>query len=155
MEQTWKGFERAGVDAMLSTTDTTYTTYTNKGLKHIAEVISTVPEGVKFLRKAERILGDRAKMVDSNVLDWGMAETLAYGSLMEEGFDIRMSGQDVERGTFSHRHAILRDEISEERINLLNTNPKNKGEMYIYLSHAEVGFSCIAIGLQNSSTSQS
>jgi 2-oxoglutarate dehydrogenase E1 component len=59
---------------------------------------------------------------------------LAYGSLMEEGFDIRISGQDVERGTFSHRHAILCDEISEERINLLNTNPKNKGEMYIYNS---------------------
>ena len=72
--------------------------------------------------------------MDNNTLDWGMAETLAYGSLLEEGFDIRISGQDVERGTFSHRHAILRDEISEERINLLNTNLKNKGEMFIYNS---------------------
>ena len=53
---------------------------------------------------------------------------------MEEGFDVRISGQDVERGTFSHRHAILRDEISEERINLLNTNPNNKGQMRIYNS---------------------
>jgi 2-oxoglutarate dehydrogenase E1 component len=69
-----------------------------------------------------------------DALDWGMAETLAYGSLLEEGFNVRISGQDVERGTFSHRHAILRDEISEERINLLNTNPDNKGVMYIYNS---------------------
>ena len=73
-------------------------------------------------------------------LDWGMAETLAYGSLMEEGYDVRISGQDVERGTFSHRHAILRDEISEERINLLNINPDNKGEMQIYNSSTNENF---------------
>jgi 2-oxoglutarate dehydrogenase E1 component len=71
---------------------------------------------------------------ETNTLDWGMAENLAYGSLMEEGFDVRISGQDVERGTFSHRHAILRDEVTEERINLLNTNPNSKGQMYIYNS---------------------
>jgi 2-oxoglutarate dehydrogenase E1 component len=71
---------------------------------------------------------------ETNKLDWGMAENLAYGSLMEEGFDVRISGQDVERGTFSHRHAILRDEVTEERINLLNTNPANNGEMSIYNS---------------------
>jgi len=71
---------------------------------------------------------------ETDKLDWGMAETMAYGSLLEEGFNVRISGQDVERGTFSHRHAILRDEISEERINLLNTNPNNKGEMQIYNS---------------------
>ncbi len=98
-------------------------------------MVSTVPEGVKFLRKAERILEGRANMVfETDTIDWGMAETLAYGSLLEEGFNVRISGQDVERGTFSHRHAILRDEISEERINLLNTNPENKGKMYIYNS---------------------
>jgi 2-oxoglutarate dehydrogenase E1 component len=71
---------------------------------------------------------------ETNQLDWGMAENLAYGSLMEEGYNVRISGQDVERGTFSHRHAILRDEKTEERINLLNTNPNNKGQMTIYNS---------------------
>ena len=71
-------------------------------------------------------------MFEKNELDCGMAETLAYGSLMEEGYDVRISA-DVERGTF-HRHAILRDEISEERINLLNTNSNNKGQMRIYNS---------------------
>lgn len=133
MQSTWKGFVRQHLEAMLSPIDTRYS---EDGLKGIAKVVSTVPEGVKFLRKAERILQGRSKMVfETNTLDWGMAETLAYGSLMEEGFDVRISGQDVERGTFSHRHAVLRDELSEERINLLNTNPKNKGQMRIYNSH--------------------
>ncbi|KAB1070626.1 2-oxoglutarate dehydrogenase E1 component [Tamlana haliotis] len=132
MMERWSGFVRRGVDSMLETADTAYN---QDKLKDISKVVSTVPEGVKFLRKAERILDGRAKMVfETDKLDWGMAETLAYGSLLEEGFNVRISGQDVERGTFSHRHAILRDEISEERINLLNTNPANKGEMYIYNS---------------------
>jgi 2-oxoglutarate dehydrogenase E1 component len=114
---------------------TVETNYAKTSLEHISKVVSTVPKGVKFLRKAERILDGRAQMVfELDALDWGMAEMLAYGSLLQEGFNVRISGQDVERGTFSHRHAILRDEISEERINLLNTNPNNKGEMYIYNS---------------------
>ena len=131
MEDTWKGYSRQGLDAMLKSVGTKYAA---TKLKSIAKVVSTVPEGVKFLRKAERILADRAKMIDADVIDWGMGETMAYGSLLEEGYNVRISGQDVERGTFSHRHAILRDEISEERINLLNTNPNNKGQMYIYNS---------------------
>jgi 2-oxoglutarate dehydrogenase E1 component len=132
MQERWVGFTRRGLDAVLKTDDTSYP---KNNLENISKIVSTVPEGVKFLRKAERILDGRATMVfESDELDWGMAEMLAYGSLLEEGFNVRISGQDVERGTFSHRHAILRDEISEERINLLNTNPANKGEMYIYNS---------------------
>lgn len=132
MKSTWEGFERQDQEAMLTTLDTTYPL---KNLKEIAKVVSTVPEGAKFVRKAERILQGRTKMVfETNELDWGMAENLAYGSLMEEGYNVRISGQDVERGTFSHRHAILREEVTEERINLLNTNPNTKGKMTIYNS---------------------
>jgi 2-oxoglutarate dehydrogenase E1 component len=132
MQERWTDFDRQGVDSMLKSEDTSYP---KDKLEGISKVVSTVPEGVKFLRKAVRILAGREKMVfETDSLDWGMAETLAYGSLMEEGFNVRISGQDVERGTFSHRHAILRDEISEERINLLNTNPENKGKMDIYNS---------------------
>ena len=132
MQSTWKGFERQQLPAMLGRENTTYPV---EKLKHIAKVVSTVPENVQFVRKAERILQGRSKMVfETNSLDWGMAENLAYGSLLEEGFNVRISGQDVERGTFSHRHAILRDEISEERINLLNNNPNNSGKMTIYNS---------------------
>lgn len=142
MESTWSGFTRRQLEAMLQPVDTKYPI---EKLKEIAKVVSTVPDGVKFLRKAEKILQGRYDMVfNTNQLDWGMAETLAYGSLLEEGFDVRISGQDVERGTFSHRHAILRDEISENRINLLNTNPNSKGDMRIYNSllseYAVLGF---------------
>ena len=132
MQERWTDFERQGEESMLISEDTGYP---KEKLEEISKIVSTVPKGVKFLRKAERILAGREKLVfETDTLDWGMAETLAYGSLLEEGFNVRISGQDVERGTFSHRHAILRDEISEERINLLNTNPENKGKMDIYNS---------------------
>ena len=132
MQSTWKGFVRQQLESMLLPTDTRYSL---DKLKDISKIVSTVPEGVKFLRKAEKILKGRNDMVfEKNTLDWGMAETLAYGTLMEEGYNVRISGQDVERGTFSHRHAVLRDEVSEERINLLNTNKNNKGQMRIYNS---------------------
>jgi len=132
MEDTWKDLPRQRLKGLLEDVNTTFP---EVSLKSIAKTISTVPENVKFVRKAERILRDRAKMVfDTNKIDWGVGETLAYGSLLQEGFDVRISGQDVERGTFSHRHAILRDEISEERINLLNTIEDRKGEMTIFNS---------------------
>ena len=132
MDEVWSEFTRKQLKEMLLPVKTAYP---KQKLEGIAKVLSTVPENVKFIRKAERILRGRAKMVfEDDTLDWGIAESLAYGSLLEEGFNVRISGQDVERGTFSHRHAILRDEISEKRINLLNTNPKNKGEMFIYNS---------------------
>jgi 2-oxoglutarate dehydrogenase E1 component len=132
MDNVWHSFMHQDLEGLLLNVGTKYP---EKNLEHIAKIVSTVPNGVKFLRKAERILRDRAKMVfETNALDWSMAEIFAFGSLMEEGYNVRISGQDVERGTFSHRHAILRDEISSETYNLLNANPKNKGEMTIYNS---------------------
>ena len=132
MDNVWSGFMQQDLDGLLLSVGTKYP---QKKLENIANVVSTIPEGVKFLRKAERILQQRAKMVfEFDKLDWSMAEIFAFGSLLEEGYNVRISGQDVERGTFSHRHAILRDEISSETFNLLNANPKNKGEMTIYNS---------------------
>ncbi len=133
MPQVWDGFVRKQLQDMLQPVDTTYSV---EALKDIAKVISNTPEGYKFVRKAERILKGREKMVfEENALDWGTAENLAYGTLLEEGFNVRISGEDVERGTFSHRHAIMRDEETLERVNLLNTNQKSKGEMTIFNSH--------------------
>ena len=133
MPEVWDGFVRKQLQDMLQPVDTSYDI---EALKDIAKVISNTPEGHKFVRKAERILQGRHKMVfEENSLDWGTAENLAYGALLEEGFNIRISGEDVERGTFSHRHAIMRDENTLDRVNLLNTNPKNKGEMTIFNSH--------------------
>jgi 2-oxoglutarate dehydrogenase E1 component len=96
--------------------------------------ISTPPKGKKFFRKVVKLLNDRRKMLDSNRLDWGMAELLAYGSLLVEGHPVRISGQDVERGTFSHRHAVLKTEENEEVIIPLNNLKKGQAELSIYNS---------------------
>jgi 2-oxoglutarate dehydrogenase E1 component len=97
-------------------------------------VISTLPKDKKFIRKIERLIQSRQKMFDTNNLDWAMAEHLAYGSLLEEGYDVRISGQDVERGTFSHRHAIVKAEDSEEALLLLNNISSYQGKFKIYNS---------------------
>jgi 2-oxoglutarate dehydrogenase E1 component len=108
----------------------------SKKLKIVANAITTLPKGKKFLRKIERLIADRKKMFfDTNKLDWSMGELLAYGTLLEEGFNVRLSGQDVERGTFSHRHAVLKAETSEEELILLNQiNPSNQGKYSVYNS---------------------
>jgi 2-oxoglutarate dehydrogenase E1 component len=83
-------------------------------------------------------------MFNEDKLDWAMAEHLAYGSILEEGFDVRISGQDVERGTFSHRHAVVKVEDSEEEIVLLNSISDKQGKFFIYNSllseYGVVGF---------------
>ena len=106
-----------------------------KSLEKVANAISKLPGTKKFLRKAEKLISERKKMFfDSKTLDWAMGELLAYGTLLLEGHDIRLSGQDVERGTFSHRHAILVDEDSEEEIILLNNIDKEQGRFRIFNS---------------------
>ncbi|NDV43210.1 2-oxoglutarate dehydrogenase E1 component [Flagellimonas sediminis] len=143
MQDEWEGFEQVTEEAMLSAMDTTYDV---KKLDEIAKSITALPEGKKFLRKLERLVEARHAMYfDDNNLDWAMGELLAYGSLIEEGYDVRMSGQDVERGTFSHRHAVIKTEMHEEEITLLNELGSNQnGKFHIYNSllseYAVMGF---------------
>ena len=142
MQDEWKGFTRVQEDEMMEAVDTTYD---KKKLTEIAKVISKLPEDKKFLRKIERLVQQRHKMFfEEDKLDWAMGELLAYGSLLQEGYDVRMSGQDVERGTFSHRHAVIKVEDSEEEIVLLNELQKEQGDFYIYNSllseYGVVGF---------------
>lgn len=118
MQDEWKGFAPAQEDKMLANIDTTYP---KEKLQELAEKITTLPKNKKFLRKIEKLIGERNKMFfEYDKLDWAMGELLAYASLLEEGFAVRFSGQDVERGTFSHRHAVVKVEDSEEEIVLLN-----------------------------------
>ena len=142
MADEWSGFKSVREWEMLDTVDTTF----NKDkLDQIAKVLTELPAGKKFLRKVVKLVNDRKNMYfESNKLDWAMGELLAYGSLLEEGFDVRMSGQDVERGTFSHRHAVMKVEESEEEVMLLNLISEQQGEFQIYNSllseYAVVGF---------------
>ena len=89
----------------------------------------------KPLRKVEKILQDKKKLFETeNKIDWATAELMAYGSLLLEGKDVRMSGQDVQRGTFSHRHAVLRDEDTIKHYNRLSRIPDATGKFRIYNS---------------------
>jgi 2-oxoglutarate dehydrogenase E1 component len=143
MNDEWTKYPGAQPGEMLQQVDTTFDL---DKLRDIAKYITTLPEGKKFLRKTERLMKDRADQVSKNrnSLDWGMAELLAYGSLLSEDFNIRISGEDVERGTFSHRHAILKVEDSEEEVSLLNEYPGKEGRFAIYNSllseYAVMGF---------------
>ena len=93
----------------------------SKKLKELAKFLYDVPEEFKLFKKTRKLLSDRKKMIEENRnLDWAMGELLAYATLLDEGHNVRLSGQDVERGTFSHRHAILKVEHSEEEVCLLN-----------------------------------
>ena len=113
--------------------------------KKIFEAIMTWPESFKPLRKVEKLLQDKIKLFnEEGKVDWATGELLAYGSLLLEGKDVRMSGQDVERGTFSHRHAVLRDENTDELYNRLSRLPDSKGQFRIFNSllseYAVLGF---------------
>ncbi len=142
MADEWKGFENVREWEMMDEVDTTYN---KKKLTQVAKVITELPADKKFLRKVEKLIRDRKKMFfETDKLDWAMGELLAYGSLLEEGFGVRISGQDVERGTFSHRHAVMKVEESEEEILLLNHLSEKQGNFQIYNSllseYGVVGF---------------
>ena len=133
MQNVWKGFEQVSDDKMLQKYNTTFS---KKELTSIAETICELPSDKKFFSKIIKIIKDRKNMYfENNSLDWAMGELLAYGSLLKEGYDVRISGQDVERGTFSHRHAVIKVEESEEEVVLLNNIKDKKGNFYIYDSH--------------------
>jgi 2-oxoglutarate dehydrogenase E1 component len=131
MQNEWKGFVQVSNDVMLQKVDTTFD---KKSLDEIIQTIATLPADKKFINKISKIVTDRKTMYDNNTLDWGTAESLAYGSLLIEGYDVRISGQDVERGTFSHRHAVVKVEDSEEEVVLLNTLKNQKGKFTIFNS---------------------
>ncbi len=85
-----------------------------KELKRLSDKLTTMPEGFKLHSTVERMLAARRQMGEGALpLDWGMAENLAYASLLDEGHGVRLSGQDCGRGTFSHRHAVFHDQNRE------------------------------------------
>jgi len=105
-----------------------------KKLLELGQKLATLPEGKKIFRKVHKLFKDRLQMLEKDQLDWGMAEMLAYASLLIEGHPVRISGQDVERGTFSHRHAVVKTEDDEEEIITLNLLQENQAKMTIYNS---------------------
>ena len=105
-----------------------------KMLDKILDHLMTIPEGFSPLGKVNRLQKGKQKLLDANNLDWALAELCAYGSTLLNGHDIRMSGQDVKRGTFSHRHAIFRDANTYEEYNRLQSVKGNKSKFRIFNS---------------------
>ncbi len=90
-------------------------------LKSVGAKLTEVPKGFTVHKTIERLLSNRRKMIDEGRgIDWSMGEALAFGTLLQEGFPVRLSGQDVERGTFSQRHAALTDQLNENQFIPLN-----------------------------------
>ena len=132
MQDEWKGFVRVDESEMMQPVKTAVN---KKTLTNVAKAITALPSDKNFLRKIEKLIGDRKRMFfENDAMDWAMGELLAYGSLLVEGHDVRISGQDVERGTFSHRHAIVKAEESEEENILLNHIQEEQGRLRIYNS---------------------
>lgn len=132
LEETWKDIRVATANDFEKSVDTSVA---KKKLVELGTKISSLPEGEKYFRKIEKVFEDRRTMLANNQLDWAMGELLAYATLLEEGHPVRISGQDVERGTFSHRHAVVKtDEDQEKEFIPLNLISNKQAKLQIYNS---------------------
>ena len=106
-------------------------------LRRVGDALIALPEGFKAHRGIERVLKARADSLRSGEgIDWATAEAFAMGSLMLEGNKVRLAGQDVQRGTFSHRHAVVRDQRTGEAHTFLDNVAASESDE----THAAVDF---------------
>ncbi len=140
-EEQWEAFRRS------SPKDFDYspkTAVSKDVLEKNLKALTTLPANFKPIQKIEKLLEERQKRWADDNFDWAMGELMAYGSLLQEGISVRMSGQDCIRGTFSHRHAGVVDEINNTRHLFLNKVSDNQGQYRIYNSllseYAVLGF---------------
>ena len=141
LEDVWIGFRKSSPKDF---ENSPLTSVKESKLLELAKKMNSLPEGKKYFRKIVKLFDDRLKMLESDKLDWAMGELLAYATLLYEGNSIRISGQDVERGTFSHRHAVVKTEDDEEEVVPLNLLSDHQGKFEIYNSllseYAVLGF---------------
>ncbi|KAL7504725.1 hypothetical protein ACHAXN_005141 [Cyclotella atomus] len=113
----WSGFKSPRQHSRIRPTGVDIET-----LRYIGKKAGEVPEGFKIHRQMGKIFQARQKMAEEGKeIDWGLAEAMAFGSLLIEGNHVRLTGQDVQRGTFSHRHAVVKDQNTEEEYTPLNS----------------------------------
>ncbi|MEO8087425.1 MAG: 2-oxoglutarate dehydrogenase E1 component [Bacteroidota bacterium] len=141
LEGSWKGLRIATEKDF---DNSPATGFDKKQLLDIGERITTLPADKKFFTKSVKLFNDRKAMLANDKLDWAMGELLAYGTLLSENFPVRFSGQDVQRGTFSHRHAVVNLEDSEEQYIPLDHAADKQASFQIYNSllseYAVLGF---------------
>ncbi len=132
LSETWKDIRRADDNDFDFSPETAIT---KKELESLVIDITSLPSDKKFFRKSTRLQHQRKKMLENGgSFDWAMGELMAYGSLVKKGIPVRISGQDVERGTFSHRHAVYRIEDSEEKYIPLQHLSNDQASFEIYNS---------------------
>ncbi len=131
-ELAWKSLRRATESDFIQSP---ITAISNSDFEKVFQSIMKWPEDFKPLKKVEKIIQDKVKLYnDEKKIDWATGELMAYGSLLLDGKDVRMSGQDVRRGTFSHRHAVLQDEVTNKSYSRLRGIPGATGHFRIYNS---------------------
>jgi 2-oxoglutarate dehydrogenase E1 component len=141
LDGTWKNITQSGKDDFDKSPETGVAL---KTLLELGKKITEIPEGKNVFKKTERLFAERRKMITDGKPDWAMAEQLAFASLLKEGFSVRMTGQDVERGTFSQRHAVLTLEDGEDQLVPLKSLEAAETKFNIYNSllseYAVLGF---------------
>ncbi len=131
-ELAWKNLKRATAEDFDASPATAIT---DEKLRSLFKGIMTLPADFKPLKKVEKLFAEKAKLLEvENKVDWATGELLAYASILVDGNIVRMSGQDVKRGTFSHRHAVVRDEETNEGYNRLKDLSDNQEKFRIYNS---------------------
>jgi len=129
-ELVWKSLKKAAISDFEKSPDT----YIEPDqFQSLFNGLMEFPEGFKPLKKIEKLIQDKINLLkNENKVDWATGELLAYASLLGEGKEVRMSGQDVKRGTFSHRHAVIRDEATDEQYNRVShvSDQQNKFRIY-------------------------
>ncbi len=134
-ELAWEALRKAQSQDFEQSPDTSIS---KENLVKIIKALVKVPEGFHPLKKINQYLEQRRVLMrENNSVDWAAAELIAYGSVLLDGNDVRLSGEDVKRGTFSHRHACLYDEVSGEEYNRLAyiDEEGKQGKFHIYNSH--------------------
>ncbi len=131
-ELTWKSLRKATAADFDASPETKIS---EDEVRKLIDGLMKWPEDFTPLKKVEKLLQEKIKLLQTqNKIDWATGELLAYASLLVENKIVRMSGQDVSRGTFSHRHAILRNEVNDEFYNRLNHFQDNQEKFHIYNS---------------------
>jgi len=142
LENEWRELRRSQVGDFDKSPDTAIS---EEVLNKVGLALTTIPDHFKPLKQIEKLLKDRYEMFfETKILNWASAELLAYGSMLAENKRVRISGQDVRRGTFSHRHAVLNDANTNEPYNSLDAARLGEKPMQIYNSllseYAVLGF---------------
>ncbi len=131
-ELAWQKLRKATIEDFHDSPDTAIT---KKTALQLIEGLNKVPDGFVPLKKVQKYLDERKKLTQGeSKLDWAAAELMAYGSLLLEGRDVRLSGEDVKRGTFTHRHSVITDENTNEQYCRLCNLSEKQGRFFVYNS---------------------